>query len=147
MKASLDNLLTSAFRPDELVMYKSDGPLRKLKILSEHWVSKAHERDKPQLHLGRGRIPSSSDSSPDLPPVCSRLSTLNRRSRPYPQLQNEKKAERPKSVKESLKLHHSYTDLAPSTQPASKKPALLPVKRSGKRPTYSQGVAISSIAR
>ena len=43
MKSTLDQLLTNSFKPDELVMYKSDGPLRKLKILSEHWESKVKE--------------------------------------------------------------------------------------------------------
>ena len=43
MKSTLDQLLTNSFKPDELVMYKSDGPLRKLKILSEHWETKVKE--------------------------------------------------------------------------------------------------------
>ena len=43
MKSTLDRLLTNSFKPDKLVLYKSDGPLRKLKILSEHWETKVKE--------------------------------------------------------------------------------------------------------
>ena len=43
MKKTLDGLLQSEFKPSEVVMYKSDGPLRKLKVLSDHWISKAKE--------------------------------------------------------------------------------------------------------
>ena len=43
MRSTLDQLLTKSLKPNELVTYKSDGPLRKLKILSDHWESKVKE--------------------------------------------------------------------------------------------------------
>ena len=41
MKTTLDSLMNNEFKPDEVV--KSDGPLRKLKILSDHWTAKVVE--------------------------------------------------------------------------------------------------------
>ncbi len=43
MKTTLNSLIQNEFKPDEVVMYKSDGPLRKLKILTEHWMTKFKE--------------------------------------------------------------------------------------------------------
>ncbi len=43
MKSVLDDLMASAFKPTELVLLKSDGPLRKLKALSDYWNNKAKE--------------------------------------------------------------------------------------------------------
>ena len=64
MKTTLDDLLKNEFKPDEVIMYKSDGPLRKLKILSDHWTSKvieSSEKRSPSL-----AIDSSVDSVNDI---------------------------------------------------------------------------------
>ena len=64
MKTTLDDLLKNEFKPDEVIMYKSDGPLRKLKILSDHWTSKvieSSEKRSPSL-----AIDSSVDSVSDI---------------------------------------------------------------------------------
>ena len=77
MKSTLDGLMTSALKPDEVVLYKSDGPLRKLKVLSEHWSAKAKETSE------RLQVTQNEDSMTDYPvlsptPSCS-SSTRTRR--------------------------------------------------------------------
>jgi hypothetical protein len=82
MKATLDGLLSSAFNPNDLTMYKTDGPLRKLKILSEHWVNKAKEAD--EKCAPSEAVDSSSDNIAAVrhPFTVSNRANMLRRSEP-----------------------------------------------------------------
>ena len=84
MKNTLNELLRSSFTSSEMIMYKSDGPSRKLRILSDHWKSKAKENaekshaagapveaedsstDHPAILASRSRTPSSNQASSKL---------------------------------------------------------------------------------
>lgn len=66
MKSTLDNLIKNEFKADEVIMYKSDGPLRKLKILTDHWISKSGENSSEKcrkLKLHHSYIAASSSAS------------------------------------------------------------------------------------
>ena len=47
MNAKLDQLLVTSMNSEDAKMYKSVKPQLKLKILSEHWESKANSNKKP----------------------------------------------------------------------------------------------------
>ena len=47
MNAKLDQLLVNSMKSDDAEMYKSVKPKLKLKILSEHWESKANSNKPP----------------------------------------------------------------------------------------------------
>ena len=77
MKSTLDGLMTSALKPDEVVMYKSDGPLRKLKVLSEHWTAKAKESsERMTMNISEDSIPDVQSLSPT--PGCSSSTRIRR---------------------------------------------------------------------
>ena len=112
MKTTLDSLLKNEFKPDEVIMYKSDGPLRKLKILSDYWIAKvvgAREKCSPSLAV---------DSSIDL------LSDARPRSR----------LSSPKTItrRRPLVLNHTYTD-------PDQKSLKIPVQKRPFHHRYSEG--------
>ena len=114
MKTTLDSLLKNEFKPDEVIMYKSDGPLRKLKILSDYWMAKvigAREKCSPSL-----AVDSSVDLMSDAIPR-SRLSSPKTKTRKLP----------------ALRLNHTYTDpdLAASLK--------IPVQKRPQKFRYSEG--------
>ena len=115
MKNTLDELLRSSFTSSEMIMYKSDGPSRKLRILSDHWKSKAKEN--AEKSHAAGAPVEAEDSSTDHPAI------LASRSRT------------PSSNQASSKLgtHHSYSTIKPNNLPT------LAVKPASKKLKYASG--------
>ena len=118
MKSTLEGLMKSALPPDETVMYKSDGPLRKLKVLSDHWASKTRPANdqsdldniqhSPQATFSRVRRPTNKVMP------CTR-----------------------KDLKVTLGLNRSYNNTENSNLLQN---SLLPIKRSnGKKLRYENG--------
>lgn len=93
MKKTLDGMLKSEFKPKDLVVHKSDGPLRKLKVLSEHWIAKAREsNDKCSTP---SRAEDSSFDPASNPSPRARMSSPRRAS----------------NVRRPLVLHHNYSNI------------------------------------
>ena len=121
MKTTLDSLMNNEFKSDEVV--KSDGPLRKLKILSDHWTAKVVDLNSKVVAQSR----QTSERSPPLAvDIC--VDTTEIDTRPRSRLSS------PKANTSRLipGLHHSYN--APST---TKSAHLIPVKERKSRHTYS----------
>ena len=101
--------MKNEFKPEEVV--KSDGPLRKLRILSDHWIAKVME-------TGEKSSPSSAvDISVDHVIDTTPRSRLSSPKLNTPRL--------------TPGLHHSYIP------PTMKSAHLLPVKERKSRHTYS----------
>ena len=122
MKTTLDSLMNNEFKPDEVV--KSDGPLRKLKILSDHWTAKVVELNSKVVN--QSRQTSERRSPPLAVDIC--VDTTEIDTRPRSRLSS------PKANTSRLipGLHHSY-----NAPPTTKSAHLIPVKERKSRHTYS----------
>ena len=122
MKTTLDSLMNNEFKPDEVV--KSDGPLRKLKILSDHWTTKVVELNSKVVN--QSRQTSERRSPPLAVDIC--VDTTEIDTRPRSRLSS------PKANTSRLipGLHHSY-----NAPPTTKSAHLIPVKERKSRHTYS----------
>ena len=130
MKSTLEGLMKSALPPDETVMYKSDGPLRKLKVLSDHWMS-----SKARITTNNSQADCDLDNIQHSPPA-----TFSRVRRPT----NKVMPCTRKDLKVTLGLNHSYNTERPERSSAD----LLPIKRSnGRRLRYENGSSQATRSR
>ena len=128
MKSTLEELMKSTLPSDQTAMYKSADPSLKLKVLSDHWISKSKEPSIPVTPVVQPEDPSLE--------IQHSIPTGSRVRRPTNKVMPQRK-----DLKATLGLNHSYVDRPENSD-------FLPVKRSNSRKLrYENGSTQSNRSR